>query len=78
MSISCRNSEFQGSFSETKVNHRHFVVVVGVTCGSDSSPSASLKSSSAPNLRMAVSSSLLKGLELQHRSRWFALDQYYH
>lgn len=34
------------------------------TCGSDSSPSASLKSSSAPNLRIAVSSSLLNGFEL--------------
>ena len=38
------------------------------TCGSDSSPSGSLKSSSAPNLRMAVSSSLLKGFELKQKS----------
>jgi len=34
------------------------------TCGSDSSPSDSLKSSCAPNLSMAVSSSLLNGFEL--------------
>lgn len=35
-----------------------------ITWGSDSSPSISLKRSSAPNFKIAVSSSLLKGLEL--------------
>lgn len=38
------------------------------TCGSDSSPSSSLKRSSAPNFKMAVSSSLLKGFEL-HKNK---------
>lgn len=39
------------------------------TWGSDSSPSSSLKRSSAPNFRIAVSSSLLKGFELQTEKR---------
>lgn len=39
------------------------------TWGSDSSPSSSLKRSSAPNFRIAVSSSLLKGFELLEQTR---------
>lgn len=39
------------------------------TWGSDSSPSSSLKRSSAPNFRIAVSSSLLNGFELQEQMR---------
>lgn len=45
----------------------HKIISDCYTCGSDSSPSASLKSSSAPNLRMAVSSSLLNGFELKFK-----------
>lgn len=64
---------------EKQTRPRHFRNVetcafglLGVTLttwGSDSSPSASLKSSSAPNLRIAVSSSLLNGLELRDPKR---------
>lgn len=42
----------------------HFEQVF-LTCGSCSSPSGSLKSSSAPNFKMADNSSLLKGVELK-------------
>ncbi len=38
---------------------------MSISCGSDSSPSGSLNRSSAPNFKIAVNSSLLKGFELE-------------
>jgi hypothetical protein len=48
-----------------QVDSNTYSETIFLTWGSCSSPSGSLKSSSAPNFKMADNSSLLKGVELQ-------------